>query len=170
MKPINNKIPEPEFPEHRLIRESAVLPELSVGLRQRVLTDCVHQFRIGRRRRLVRSTTGVIAVFCALFGMVRYLTLPDHELTKPVENPPVEVEISEPADLPHYPSVTVPEPKSLANGQRQLDPSEKKSSEPRRQKTVNELILQESDQIRILIDTLQQRDRKLGAIFNSFSF
>lgn len=168
MKPANNSIPEPEFPEHRLIRESAVLPELSVGLRQRILTECVHQYRVGRRRRLVRSTTGVIAVFCALFGMVRYLTLPGQELTKPAEHPPVEAVESEPTNLPHYPSATVSEPKSLANGQRQLDPAEKKSSEPRREKTVNELILQESDQIRILIDTLQQRDRKLGAIINSF--
>ena len=43
-----NKIPEPALPEHQLLREIADLPQLSTGLRQRVIVDVHRQVRYGR--------------------------------------------------------------------------------------------------------------------------
>ena len=56
-----NKIPEPALPEHQLLREIADLPQLSTGLRQRVIVDVHRQIRYGRWADRLRVGAAVLA-------------------------------------------------------------------------------------------------------------
>jgi len=65
----SNRIPEPSFPEHNLLRAAGPMPVLTAGLRDRVLRNCHQQVRYGRwadRFRIVAS----VAVACLLVGLV----------------------------------------------------------------------------------------------------
>ena len=54
-------IPEPSLPEHNLLREAGSLPQLTPGLRDRVLINCQKQIIYGRRADRVRVVGSVVA-------------------------------------------------------------------------------------------------------------
>ena len=55
------RLPEPNLPEHQLLREAGSLPQLSTALRDRVLIDCQRQVRYGRWADRLRITGAVLA-------------------------------------------------------------------------------------------------------------
>ncbi len=54
-------IPQPSLPEHNLLRQAGTLPQLTSGLRERVLLDCQKQFRYGRWADRFRVVGSVVA-------------------------------------------------------------------------------------------------------------
>lgn len=61
-------LPEPKFPEHELIRAAAVMPQLSPGLRQRVLKECTSQARLERLK--FRAAAAATIAVCGLAGVL----------------------------------------------------------------------------------------------------
>lgn len=56
-----NRIPEPILPEHQLLRDVASMPQLSAGLRQRVVSDVRRNIRYGRWADRLRIAAAVLA-------------------------------------------------------------------------------------------------------------
>lgn len=72
MKNMNDpslRLPEPSLPEHNLLREAGSLPQLSSGLRDRVILNCHQQVRYGRWADRLRACTYVAAA-CLLVCVV----------------------------------------------------------------------------------------------------
>ena len=66
-------LPEPVFPEHTLIRDSAPVPKLSAGFKSRVMAECrIGVVRAQQARRL-KMGGGVAAVCC--LGLVICLSV-----------------------------------------------------------------------------------------------
>ena len=63
------KIPEPSLPEHNLLREAGTLPQLSAGLRNRVVLNVHKQVRYGRWVDRARIFGSVVAA-CLLVSFV----------------------------------------------------------------------------------------------------
>ena len=61
------RIPEPTLPEHRLLRDAAQLPQLSSGLRGRIVIDVRRQLRNGRWADRLRITGAVLAASLVVF-------------------------------------------------------------------------------------------------------
>jgi len=64
------RIPDPMLPEHKLMREVGALPELSGGLRERVLADVRRQVRMGwwaDRLRIVAAVCAASVVCCLIW-------------------------------------------------------------------------------------------------------
>lgn len=75
MRNPNLRIPEPTLPEHALIRDSAPVPELSAGLKSRVMVDCGASIAHARkvwRMKVAAATTA----FCCL-GVLFCLAIPN---------------------------------------------------------------------------------------------
>jgi hypothetical protein len=63
------KLPEPSFPEHDLIRSAAPSPNLSSGLKERVISKCGSQIRLARLK--LRVTVGISTLAaCGLLFML----------------------------------------------------------------------------------------------------
>ena len=62
-------IPQPSLPEHNLLRQAGTLPQLTSGLRERVLLDCQKQVRYGRWADRFRVVGSVVAA-CLLVLLV----------------------------------------------------------------------------------------------------
>ena len=62
-------IPEPSLPEHNLLRDAGALPQLSSGLRDRVVLNVHKQVRYGRWAEYARIAGSVLAA-CLLIGFV----------------------------------------------------------------------------------------------------
>ena len=70
----NRSLPEPILPEHQLIRDSAPVPELSAGFRQRVLQEC--GTRISEAKTVRRwKMAGAVATACCM-GLAFCLATP----------------------------------------------------------------------------------------------
>ncbi len=67
------KIPEPSLPEHSLLREAGTLPQLSSGLRDRVLMNVQTQVRYGRwaDRARIAGSVAAACLFVLLFWNLR---------------------------------------------------------------------------------------------------
>jgi len=63
------RISEPLLPEHQLLREVASMPQLSHGLRDRVILNVRRQVRYGRWADRLRIAAAVLAA-CLLVGLV----------------------------------------------------------------------------------------------------
>lgn len=63
------KIPEPSLPEHNLLQAAGTLPQLSLGLRQRVVLNVHKQVRYGRWADRARVAGSVVAA-CLLVLLV----------------------------------------------------------------------------------------------------
>ncbi len=75
----NFKIPEPTLPEHALIRDSAPVPELSAGFKQRVMSDCAGG--IAKAARVRRwKVSGTVAAVCSL-ALLLSIVLPNGDGT-----------------------------------------------------------------------------------------
>lgn len=61
------RIPEPTLPEHLLLRDAAQLPQLSSGLRGRIVVDVHRQLRNGRWTDRLRITGAVLAASLIVF-------------------------------------------------------------------------------------------------------
>lgn len=61
------RIPEPVLPEHQLLRNAAHIPQLSIGLRDRVVTDVRRQIRNGRWADRLRIAGAVLAASLLVF-------------------------------------------------------------------------------------------------------
>lgn len=70
----NRSLPEPILPEHQLIRDSAPIPELSAGFRQRVLQECGTQISEAKSVRRWKMA-GAVATACCM-GLACCLALP----------------------------------------------------------------------------------------------
>jgi len=70
----SRSLPEPVLPEHQLIQDSAPIPELSAGFRQRVLQECGVQIAEARSVRRWKMT-GAVATACCL-GVAFCLAIP----------------------------------------------------------------------------------------------
>lgn len=73
------RIPEPSLPEHELLQSAGRMPTLSVGIRERVLTDCRVQIRNGRRMDQLKIAGSLLAA-CLLICVVwtfRWNPVPD---------------------------------------------------------------------------------------------
>ena len=63
------KIPEPSLPEHNLLQAAGTLPQLTLGLRDRVVLDMHRQVRYGRWAGRARVAGSVVAA-CLLVLLV----------------------------------------------------------------------------------------------------
>lgn len=69
------RIPEPTFPEHALIRDAAPEPELSTGLKARVMSECGAS--IAHARKIWRmKVAAATAAFCCL-GILFCMAIPN---------------------------------------------------------------------------------------------
>lgn len=64
-----NRIPEPLLPEHQMLRDVATMPQLSRGLRERVIVDVRRQVRFGWWSDRLRIAAAALAA-CALICLV----------------------------------------------------------------------------------------------------
>ena len=79
------RISEPNLPEHQLLRDAGSLPQLSTGLRDRVLIDCHRQVRNGRWADRLRIAGAVLAasLMAALVWNFRWTGPSDRAETAP---------------------------------------------------------------------------------------
>ncbi len=97
------KIPEPSLPEHNLLREAGTLPQLSSGLRNRVVLNVHQQVRYGRWADRARIFGSIVAA-CLLVSFVW-----NHRWTSPT-SPKTDMPSLDTAqhDAPVYPSYVSP--------------------------------------------------------------
>lgn len=98
------KIPEPSLPEHNLLRDAGTLPQLTSGLRQRVVLNVHKQVRYGRWNDRARIAGSVVAA-CLLVLMVWNLRWTGPQ--NPQRNEPSQDTVQHDAP-PIYPSYTSP--------------------------------------------------------------
>ncbi len=97
------KIPEPSLPEHNLLRDAGTLPNLTSGLRDRVVLNVHQQVRYGRWADRARIFGSVIAA-CLLVSFVW-----NHRWTSPsVPKPDAPSQDTVQHDAPVYPSYVSP--------------------------------------------------------------
>jgi len=83
------RISEPLLPEHQLLREVASMPQLSRGLRDRVLVDVRRQVRYGRWADRLRIAAAVLAA-SLLVGLVwHFRWTGQHPVANRAEKDPV---------------------------------------------------------------------------------
>lgn len=97
-KDANLQIPDPTFPEHQLIQDSAPIPELSAGFKARVMAECSVSMASAARawRWKVGSSAAVV---CAL-GLLVCLVLPGESETSAVIKQAESV--PQPPERSHY--------------------------------------------------------------------
>lgn len=95
------KIPEPSLPEHNLLRASGVLPQLTSGLRERVVLNVHKQVRRGRWVDRARVTGSVIAA-CLLVLLVWNLRWTNHQSPQTTEQSQDTVQHDAPTTYPAY--------------------------------------------------------------------
>ena len=78
------KIPEPSLPEHNLLRAAGTLPQLTSGLRERVVLNVNKQVRHGRWADRARIAGSVVAA-CLLVLMVWNLRWTNHQSPQTTE-------------------------------------------------------------------------------------
>ena len=99
------KIPEPSLPEHNLLRDAGTLPQLTAGLRERVVLNVHTQVRYGRWADRARIAGSVVAA-CLLVLMVWNLRWTGPQTPQRPEPSQDTVQHDAP---PIYPSYTSPE-------------------------------------------------------------
>ena len=75
-------LPEPVFPEHALIRDSAPVPQLSAGFKSRVMSECRVSTAKAVQVRRWKYAGGAAAVCC--LGVLFCLLLPNGSQSEPV--------------------------------------------------------------------------------------
>jgi hypothetical protein len=146
------RIPDPVLPEHKLMREVGALPELSSGLRDRVLVDVRRQVRMGRWADRLRIVAAVCAasVLCCLIWKYRWTG--QDSVTHQNEAPAK----TSPADLP------VPS----ANGYTSDSENNAKPVEPKKPQggPSDRSGMKELQQLNQLIDDIQGRKNQLCSL------
>ena len=95
------KIPGPSLPEHSLLRDAGALPQLTSGLRKRVVLNVHRQVRYGRWADRARVAGSVIAA-CLVVLMVWNFRWTGHQKTRTSEQSQDTVQHDAPTTYPAY--------------------------------------------------------------------
>ena len=95
------KIPGPSLPEHSLLRDAGALPQLTSGLRKRVVLNVHKQVRYGRWADRARVAGSVIAA-CLVVLMVWNFRWTGHQKTRTSEQSQDTVQHDAPTTYPAY--------------------------------------------------------------------
>ena len=171
MKSSHRNLPEPDLPEHELIRSVNTLPTLSSGLKQRVMAGCDQQIVLATRQYRVRVVTSVLAACCLLIGLCRWMMVPSPVPAQPQSGVVTESPAVKPAPASTGGSLRYDEDENESSSSSSSIAADQINPNPALQK--RELQKQrpperESDQIRQIIEDLQQRERKLSGVFPAF--
>ena len=149
------KIPEPSLPEHNLLREAGTLPQLSSGLRDRVVLNVHKQVRYGRWVERARVFACVVAA-CLLVSFVW-----NHRWTSPsVPKTDARSHNSVQHDAPIYPSYVSPGMESHdaeKNAKTDADKKQGTQGGP----SIRRENIQEMRDLNQLIEKLQNRQNSL---------
>lgn len=112
----NLNLPEPTLPEHLLIRDAAPNPQLSTGLKARVMSDCATSIQKARRIRQWKAAGSVAAICC--LGLLFAVSLPQTETPEHATTQQVAPEYVSPGSENFRPggSLAVDQPGNGAKG------------------------------------------------------
>lgn len=149
------KIPEPSQPEHDLLRDAGTMPQLSSGLRDRVVLNVHKQVRYGRWADRARIFASAVAA-CLLVSFVW-----NHRWTGPSE-PKTEAPLQDTAkqNAPVYPSYSSPgmeSPDAEKNAKTDADGNPLPQGGP----SIRRENIQEMRDLNQLIEKLQNRQNSL---------
>jgi hypothetical protein len=171
MKSSHRNLPEPDLPEHQLIRSVNTLPTLSSGLKQRVMAGCDQQMILATRQYRVRVVTSVLAACCLLIGLCRWIMAPSPAPARPQSDAVTESPAVKPGPSSTGGSLRYDESEDESSSSSSSIAADQVHPEPALQKRElqkQRLPARESDQIRQIIEDLQQRERKLSGVFPAF--
>jgi hypothetical protein len=149
------KIPEPSLPEHNLLREAGTLPQLSSGLRDRVVLNVHQQVRYGRwadRARVFGSVVAASLLICFVWN---------HCWTNPpVPKTDVPAQDSVQHNAPVYPSYVSPGMESH-DAEKNAKTDADENPLPQGGPSIRRENIQEMRDLNQLIEKLQNRQNSL---------
>ena len=149
------KIPEPTLPEHNLLRQAGTMPQLSSGLRNRVVLNVHQQVRNGRWADRARIFGSVVAA-CLLVTLVW-----NYRWTTPsIPNADAPIQNTVQHDAPVYPSYVSPGMESHAADEKGKTDENGKPI-PQGGPSIRRENVQEMFELNQLIEKLQNRQNSL---------
>ncbi len=149
-----NRIPEPVLPEHQLLREASQMPQLSSGLRARVVMDVHRQVRYGRWADRLRIAAVVLAASLMVCLVWHFRWTGQEQVAE--QKPDVQIA---PPMMPVSPSSTYSSSQSPELPVQPAVPQGGPSSRPE---------MREMQQINRLIEEIQSRDNLLFGLLPIF--